>query len=202
MNQADTIRYITELVTPLAVSLNLSIWGIEIAGSGRPIARVYVDVLSHTESKTEETADREEPYGVTVDQCAELSRLVGLALDVEGPFVGSWTLEISSPGLERPFFTLDQLRNYVGCDVDAALRAPLPTWPGRKNFSGALVRVGEDDFTLNLPPANRLIDDPEQATLPWSIVHKVHLVHHFTEPLKPGKSINIHDSKGTRGGSA
>ena len=45
MSQPDRIEFITELVTPLAASLGLAVWGVELGGAARPIARIYVDVL-------------------------------------------------------------------------------------------------------------------------------------------------------------
>ena len=120
MSQPDRIEFITELVTPLAASLGLAVWGVELGGAARPIARIYVDVLPGAEPAPSEKASDDDllPQGVTIDQCAELSRLAGLALDVEDPFATNWTLEISSPGLQRPFFKIDQLRNYVGRELE------------------------------------------------------------------------------------
>ena len=147
MSQPDRIEFITELVTPLAASLGLAVWGVELGGAARPIARIYVDVLPGAEPAPSEKASDDDllPQGVTIDQCAELSRLAGLALDVEDPFATNWTLEISSPGLQRPFFKIDQLRNYVGRELEVVLAAPLDTWPGRKKFSGVLAAVADGD---------------------------------------------------------
>ena len=87
MSQPDRIEFITELVTPLAASLGLAVWGVELGGAARPIARIYVDVLPGAEPAPSEKASDDDllPQGVTIDQCAELSRLAGLALDVEDP---------------------------------------------------------------------------------------------------------------------
>ncbi len=202
MTQPDKIKFITELVAPLAASLGLCVWGVEIGGAARPVARIYVDTLPDTDAATKENDGTDGPAGVTVDQCAELSRLAGLALDVEDPFSGNWTLEISSPGLERPFFALDQLPAYIGRELDVVLGAPMDTWPGRKKFSGILTRVDDETFVLDVPPAGRLAHEPEQAVIAWQQVRKARLVHHFSEPQKPGKSKESHDSRNTSGGAA
>ena len=104
MSQPDRIEFITELVTPLAASLGLAVWGVELGGAARPIARIYVDVLPGAEPAPSEKASDDDllPQGVTIDQCAELSRLAGLAPDVEDPFATNWTLEISSQGSSAP----------------------------------------------------------------------------------------------------
>ena len=202
MSQPDKIKFITELVAPLAASLGLCVWGVEIGGAARPVARIYVDTLPGTETATEEHDGTDGSAGVTVDQCAELSRLAGLALDVEDPFSGNWTLEISSPGLERPFFAIDQLPAYIGRELDVVLGAPMDTWPGRKKFSGILTRVDNETFVLDVPPTGRLAHEPEQAVIAWQQVRKARLVHHFSEPQKPGKSKESHDSRNTSGGAA
>ncbi len=205
MSQPDRIEFITELVTPLAASLGLTVWGIEIGGAARPIARIYVDVLPGAEPAPSEASDTDEllPQGVTIDQCAELSRLAGLALDVEDPFASNWTLEISSPGLQRPFFKIDQLKAYVGRELDVVLAAPLDTWPGRKKFSGVLTAVADEEFTLALPAATRKAEEPEEVTVAWPFVRKATLIHHFPEPGKKlGGKKDSKDSRGTRGGAA
>ncbi|MFR0874479.1 MAG: ribosome maturation factor RimP [Bilophila wadsworthia] len=136
MSQPDRIEFITELVTPLAASLGLAVWGVELGGAARPIARIYVDVLPGAEPAPSEKASDDDllPQGVTIDQCAELSRLAGLALDVEDPFATNWTLEISSPGLQRPFFKIDQLRNYVGRELEVDAWHRLIPGRGARNF--------------------------------------------------------------------
>lgn len=191
------------MVTPLAASLGLAVWGVEIGGAARPTARIYVDTLPGTAAVPSPDEDELLPQGVTIDQCAELSRLAGLALDVEDPFSTNWTLEISSPGLQRPFFKIDQLRDYVGREVDVVLSAPLDAWPGRKKFSGVLKAVADEEFTLALPAATRKEEDPEDVTIAWPFVRKATLIHHFPEPgKKPGGKKDSKDSRGTRGGAA
>ncbi|MEG1610500.1 MAG: ribosome assembly cofactor RimP [Bilophila sp.] len=202
MSQSDRIEFISHLVAPLAASLGLEIWGIEIGGAARPTARIYVDTapgttpLSSTETATP-TAPCEEmpgdvlddlvPNGVSIDQCAELSRLAGLALDVEDPFADNWTLEISSPGLERPFFKIDQMRPYTGREVEIILSAPLDNWPGRKKFSGVLTVVADEECTLALPAERRMEHEPEHVIIAWPLVRKATLIHTFPEQShKPG----------------
>ncbi len=205
MHPLDRIEIVTRLATPLAASLGLEIWGVEITSSSRPLVRVYVDVpdllLPSIEEPVEDTdktvishpvgaasgnnADSAARPGVNIDQCAELSRLLGLSLDVEDIFVSGWTLEVSSPGLERPFFHLDQMRPYLGREIEATLSAPLDTWPGRKKFCGILQQIENGCFTLDLPlipVAKRRADEPASVSIPWSCVRKASLVHIFPEP--------------------
>lgn len=194
MSQFDRIAFISNLVAPLAASLGLEVWGIEIGGAARPTARIYVDAAPEmpdtpltTAVSAEESSAELLPRGISIDQCAELSRLAGLALDVEDPFADNWTLEISSPGLERPFFKIDQLRAYVGREVEIILGAPMDTWPGRKKFSGTLTAVADEEFTLALPSERRMEHEPEQVVIAWPFVRKATLIHTFPEQgKKPG----------------
>ena len=116
MNQSPLAAAIADLAAPLAASLGLELWGVELAFSGRGLVRVFV----------------ESEDGVSVDQCAELSRLLGLSLDVEDLVPGAYVLEVSSPGLERTFFTEAQLARAVGQRVEITLHEPRPALLRRK----------------------------------------------------------------------
>ena len=191
----DRITCITDLAAPLAASLGLEIWGVETAGAARPVVRLFVEKASAAtpEDGAAAAGISETAEGVSIDQCAELSRLLGLALDVEDPFSAAWTLEISSPGLERTFFRLDQMRAYVGKEVDVNLSEAHPTWPvaenvpGRKKFRGTLLEVKDESFVLTVPAESRRPEDPEQVEIHWDTVRRAHLVHVFPEPGLPGK---------------
>jgi ribosome maturation factor RimP len=177
----------------LAESLGLILWGVEVIPSGRTLVRVFVE-----RPKMERSAEMEGPVekdapiasgGVDVDACAELSRRLGLALEVENVFAGSWTLEVSSPGLDRLFFHPDQLRGYIGREIDLVLSAPPAGLPEQKKLRGVLLAVRGD--TLDLAP--ELAPDPAPGgttalSLAWSQVRKARLIHVFAKPKKPGKS--------------
>ena len=190
----DYVSVARSLAEPLAESLGLTLWGIELVGGGRPTLRLFVEKntpppVGIDGSESEKTA----PDGVSVEQCAELSRLLGLSLDVEDSFDCAWVLEVSSPGLERVFFAPHQLRGYEGREIDVTLSVPHVTWPvaeglpGRKKFRGTLMRVEDSGFVLGIPEASRLPDDPETVTIDWHDVRRAHLVHVFPERTLPGK---------------
>ena len=127
------------------------------AGGRHKIVRVYLD----------------SEHGVGIDECSEISRHLSLALDVEDIIPGAFTLEVSSPGLERPFFSLEQLQAHVGQTVRIRLENPLE---GRKNFKGRLLGVEPPMFTLT--------DDSNTFELNWDDVGKANLVY---EPFDQGK---------------
>ena len=125
MTESPLSLAVTDLATPLAASLGLELWGVELAFGGRSLVRIFV----------------ESDNGVSIDQCAELSRLLGLSLDVEDLMPGAYVLEVSSPGMERTFFTEQQLARAVGQRVEITLHTPKPAWPGRKKFRGLLQKA-------------------------------------------------------------
>ena len=186
-SKEELLRRITEAAAPAAASFGLELWGIELIGSGRPVARVFVDApASAAALPAEENGDRLPP-GVTVDQCAEISRMVGLALDVEELFSDAWTLEVSTPGLERPFFRPEQLPPYMGREVDALLWDPHPDFPGRRKFRGELTAVEDDAFTLRLSAtdASAVAPGEAHARIRWDDVRRARLVHIFPDTSKP-----------------
>ena len=194
MAHSDRVTAITRHAAPLAADLGLTVWGAEIVGAHRPVVRLFVEALPDDPARRRlaeraELAEPADPHGAGVDieQCAELSRRLSLALEADDLFSGAWTLEVSSPGFERPFFQAAQLPPYMGREIELALAAPLADWPGRKNFRGSLCAVTGDQIRLRLDAARRRPDEPELADVPWNCVRKAHLVHIFADPEKPGK---------------
>ena len=76
-----------------------------------------------------------------------VSRQVGMLFDLEDPIQGSYQLEVSSPGIERRFFTIEQCQDYLGELTQLRLRIPLE---GRKTFNGKLTEVDTGSGTLTL----------------------------------------------------
>ena len=181
MTQHPAHAAVTALALPLVEAAGLELWGIELLGEGRPILRVYVEAAG----------------GVTIEQCAVLSRQLGLALDVEDIIPSAYTLEVSSPGFSRPFFSPEQLTSHVGGMLDVTLHEPLPGFPRRKKFYGRLTEVSGDVFAL-LPDDAPVPDvsgaaasDPDASgqyaplvRINWDNVRKAHLVHIFPEKSK------------------
>ena len=145
MTQSHLESTIKNLAFPLAAGLGLDIWGIELAFGGRSLVRVYVERQPGASPALESDAETEylesTEQGVSVEQCAELSRLLGLSLEVEDIIPGAYILEVSSPGLERTFFTEAQLAAAVGKLVDVQLDRPLQIMPDRRKFRGVIIGV-------------------------------------------------------------
>jgi ribosome maturation factor RimP len=109
------------LLKPVVESLGVELWELEYsAGRGNALLRVYID----------------SPEGISLDDCERVSRAVSEVLDAEDPVPGHYTLEVSSPGLERPLRTAAQFARYLGETVFVELTEPLA---GRRRFKGALL---------------------------------------------------------------
>jgi len=137
---------LTQLLRPTVEGMGFSLWGIELISPGRrPTVRLYIE------------ADA----GVTVDDCARVSHQVSGVLDVEDPINGEYTLEVSSPGVDRLLFHADHYVPYVGELLDVRLRLPIE---GRRRFKGTLgsadgesivIVVDDEPFSLPLRSIDR-----------------------------------------------
>lgn len=195
LSREELLRVVGEAAEPVTASFGLEIWGIELTGAGRPVIRIYVDVPPSAKNFSEDDTSLRQS-GVGIDQCAEISRMVGLALDVEEIFPDAWTLEISSPGMDRPFFRSSQLIPYVGQELDVTLWDAHPAYAPRKKFRGTLVRAGENDFVLrvnDMAPPERQAD----IVMIWDGVRRARLVPVFPDTSKPGKPSAPGAPKGT-----
>ncbi len=104
------------------------------------------------------------PSGVTLDDCAKVSRQVSATLDVEDPVQGRYLLEVSSPGLERPLFTAEHYRRFLGRCVSVRLRVPEE---GRRQYRGIVEAVEGERITLKVDNLTRVISlsEIEKANL-------------------------------------
>ncbi len=150
MDHEKLQKKIVKLIKPIIKSMGLRLWGIEIPSTPKKgILRIYVDSEN----------------GVTIDQCAELSRHLNLILDVEDPIPGPYNLEVSSPGLERKFFELEQLKPYINYKINLKLKQPVN---GRKNWKGTVLKVEDQKFVL-------LVDN-QQILFSWDQIQKANLI--------------------------
>jgi ribosome maturation factor RimP len=139
-------RQLQILVEPVVNGLGCELWGTEfLSGSGRDLLRVYI----------------ERAGGVSLDDCERVSRQLGAVLDVEDPYGGPYTLEVSSPGVDRLLFRLDQFPGYAGELVELRLRS---AFEGRRKFKGILQGIEGEDVVIR-------VDDHEYL-LPHSAIEK------------------------------
>ena len=194
---------VIRLAEPVVRSLGLVIWGVEVVQAGRMVVRLFVDVPPGAPESLQ-AADREEneasaaPSSASIDQCEEISRHLGLALEVEDAMPSAYVLEVSTPGLTRLFFSLDQMRPYLGDMVEARLHAPVApeaaaatdTVP-RRLWRGRLAAVEADAFVLE-PAALSLEgeaspEDLPPVRLPWTAVRRASRMYIFRQPVNPAR---------------
>ena len=129
---ASKDRQIADMLDSTVTALGYELWGVEYLAQGRhSLVRVFIDG----------------PSGITVDDCAAVSEQAGSVLDVEDPIQGEYTLEVSSPGLDRLLFKLAQYPRYVGEMVDLRLRS---AFEGRRRFKGILKGIEGEDVVVQV----------------------------------------------------
>src|SRR6185312_6406957 len=122
---------LTNLLMPVVTDLGLECLGVEYSPShGNSLVRVYIDAPGRA---------------VTVDDCEAASRQISATLDVNDPIQSRYTLEVSSPGVDRPLFTPEQFARFIG--QKAKLETNLPI-DGRRRFNGAIRGVEGDTITM------------------------------------------------------
>jgi ribosome maturation factor RimP len=107
--------------------------------------------------------------GIGVDHCADVSRQVSAVMDVEDPISTEYTLEVSSPGMDRPLFTLEQYSAFVGEWVEVKLRY---AFEGRRNFKGVVIGIEESDVIIAA--------DGEEFLLPIESIDKGRVIPNFS----------------------
>lgn len=137
----SVVDRISETVSPILWTLGLELADVVCVGQGpRSVIRVFID----------------KPEGVTLDDCERAHKALGPALDVADPFPHAYTLEVSSPGLDRPFKRIQDYRRAVGKRVTLKLKEPLA---GQWRVMGTLTGVTDDSVTIevNEPALPRIV---------------------------------------------
>ncbi len=146
-------KRLEEIVRPVVESLGFELWGMEFLTSGRGgILRVFIESSS----------------GISISDCKEVSKHLDVVLDVEDPIPGSYTLEVSSPGLERNFFYIHQLLPYLGKRVALKTHEPID---GRKKWKGKLIGADREREEVIIEI------DGEEKTFFWKEVKEIKLMY-------------------------
>jgi ribosome maturation factor RimP len=141
---------ISAIIEPVIKAMGYEFVGCELSASGHySKLRIYID----------------KPDGVILDDCSKVSRQIGAVLDVEDPISSHYTLEVSSPGLNRPLFTKGHFKRFIGQKASVRLQALIE---GQRNFIGVIVGVKGDQLILTV--------DDEEIKLPMELIAKANLV--------------------------
>lgn len=147
---ADKATQLTELLAPTVEALGLELLGIEyLPAPGGALVRLYIDVAAGTDAGQADP-EGEGGQGVTIEHCEAVSREVSAQLDVEDPISGNYTLEVSSPGIDRPLFGATQFAQFQGEMVKVGLKLPQD---GRRRLTGRIVSVEDQTVTFDLDGA-------------------------------------------------
>jgi len=150
-------------LTAMVADEGLELLATEVAGSGpKTVLRLVVDG----------------PDGVSLDQCASISRQASAMLDVEDPILHSYTLEVSSPGLERRLYRREDYARYVGQRVKVRMH---PTFREHRMVTGELLDAGS--------VAIRIFDDSgSEIELPLEEIFEARLEVDWNAVMKEGKA--------------
>lgn len=154
----DKAQQISQLLAPTVSALGLELLGVEYLNMpGGAVLRLYIDV-------PEAEAAGEAPRAVGIDECEQVSREVSAQLDVEDPISGHYTLEVSSPGLDRPLFTLAQFARFAGETAKVGLKLPQD---GRRRLTGRILKVEGElvHFDVDGQPFVAAFDNIDKARI-------------------------------------
>ena len=150
---------VQELAERVAIDHGLELVHAEVTGpDNKPIVRVFID----------------KPQGVTHDDCSEVSTHLGTILDVEDFIHASYTLEVSSPGLERGLYKRADYERFAGSNVRMKTRQPIG---GQRNFRGRLLGLEGDDVIFEDRTSG-------QVRVPLDLIVKANLEVDVEEELR------------------
>lgn len=140
----DRAAAVERLVAPSLAATGFEVVRVLFMGQHRPVLQIMIE--------------RSDRRALSVDDCAEVSRTVSALLDVEDVIPGSYTLEVSSPGIDRPLTRPEHFARFAGFEAKLETRFPLD---GRKRFTGRLlglegerVRIATAEGEMALPLAD------------------------------------------------
>ena len=145
MQNLTTLRTLLE---PSVEAMGYELLQIEFGGQDGQILRLYIDA----------------PGGIEVDDCASVSRQISVLLDVEDPFKNAYTLEVSSPGMDRPLVKPEHFRRFAGELVKIIMHTHVL---GRRRFTATLIEADEDQVVVEA--------DGESYELPYSLMESARL---------------------------
>ncbi len=153
---------IEKIIEPAVQDLGFEVVRVQLSGNHNPRLQIMAEPI---------VGDN-----MTIDHCATISRTVSAILDVDDPIQGGYTLEVSSPGLDRPLVKLRDFKRFAGSDVRIETNE---TVDGRKRFRGRLSGVEGETITIEV--------DGEDMSIPYSLVHRAKLL--VTNDMLAGQDV-------------
>lgn len=150
-------RKLLEIFDPIAEELALNIVRVRLQGSREPGGSRFLQIM----------AERKTDGEINVTQCARLSRAISAYIDEVDPIPGEFTLEVSSPGIDRPLTRLSDFETYEGLEARIELDRLAE---GRKRFRGILAGIEDDHIAIDLE------GEEETALIPFDWVIDAKLI--------------------------
>ena len=151
---AEKSAEIAALLAPTVDALGLELLGVEyLPAPGGALVRLYIDIPLEDAAAEAAGEGDEPPRTVGIEDCEAVSREVSAQLDVEDPISGNYTLEVSSPGLDRPLFTPAQFARYIGQVAKVWLKLPQD---GRRRLQGEILRADEAAVVIKVEGAGEM----------------------------------------------
>lgn len=132
----DAVSKIADMIAPTLDAMGFQLVRVRLMGSQRPVLQIMFE---------RDTGGAPHDGGITVEDCAEVSRAISAVLDVEDPISGAYRLEVSSPGLDRPLVKPADFERFKGFEAKVELGRPLD---GRKRFRGRLRGLSGAEIVL------------------------------------------------------
>jgi len=148
----DLERRIAEMIEPSLEGMGYELVRVQLQGRQKPVLQIM--------------AERKDGAAMTVEDCADISRQISALLDVEDPIEGEYSLEVSSPGIDRPLTRPKDYETYAGFEAKLETSEPLE---GRKRFRGKLLGLDEHGCV-------KLVADGVEWAVPLTIVKGAKLV--------------------------
>lgn len=149
MNQIN--ERVTALITNPLEGMGYELVRVQLSHGGRPVLQVM--------------AERADGAAMTVDDCAEISHSVSVLLDAEDPIIEAYTLEVSSPGIDRPLTRPRDFERFVGFEARIETHDAIA---GRRRFKGRLLGLAEGMVSIDV--------EKETVRLPFEAIAKARLV--------------------------
>lgn len=158
-----------KLIEPAIAALGYELVGTEYLPQGKhSLLRIYIDI----------------PEGIKVEDCERVSHQISGLLDVEEPIQGQYTLEVSSPGLDRPLFKIEHFDRFVGRQIKVRLKLPLMGQAndqvnGQRNFTGKLLGTRDGAVLLQAETTGKGGEAAQELILPLEKIEAARLVPLF-----------------------
>lgn len=149
---ANLEQQLIDIIKEPTNALGFELIGVEFIRSKHPVLRIFID----------------HENGISVDDCADVSRQISSVLDVEDPINVAYTLEVSSPGMDRPLFTLEHYQQFIDHEITFSLRIPVMN---RRNWKGVIKKIDGEMITIAI--------DNQENIFAFNNIQKANIVPKF-----------------------